>query len=110
MELTSERVASLHRSAIDTFGEQNQIIVAIEELSELQKELCKLLRGQYHISDMSEEMADVEIMLEQLKMIFNNWDDIEHWKLTKLLRLQGSIERYTGEKSPDVFPDPILPL
>lgn len=95
------------RQAIDMFGEQSQIIVAIEELSELQKELCKLLRGHYHISNMSEEMADVEIMLEQLKLIFNNRDNIENWKQTKLLRLKLRTERFMGEKSPDVFPKPL---
>lgn len=33
------------RSAISKYGEINQIIVAIEEMSELIKALCKLLRG-----------------------------------------------------------------
>lgn len=95
------------RHAIDTFGEQNQIIVAIEELSELQKELCKLLRGQYHITNMSEEMADVEIMLEQLKVIFGNRENVDNWKPTKLLRLRLRVVNFKGEKSPDVFPEPL---
>ena len=32
-------------SAIYHYGKRNQIIVAVEELSELQKELRKILRG-----------------------------------------------------------------
>ena len=35
----------IFRSAIDTYGEVMQITVAFEEMSELQKELCKHLRG-----------------------------------------------------------------
>ena len=34
--------------AIDTFGRSLQTIVAIEELSELQKELCKVLRDNWN--------------------------------------------------------------
>ena len=35
----------IFRSAIGTYGEVMQITVAFEEMSELQKELCKHLRG-----------------------------------------------------------------
>ena len=47
-----------------------QLIVAIEEMSELQKELCKLLRNEIRSMDnIEEEIADVSIMLEQLMII-----------------------------------------
>ena len=35
----------LYREAIDRYGADAQCVVAVEELSELQKELCKHLRG-----------------------------------------------------------------
>lgn len=49
-----------------------QIIVAIEELSELQKELCKMLRNGNtdNIEHIKEEIADVSIMLDQLVYYF----------------------------------------
>lgn len=49
-----------------------QIIVAIEELSELQKELCKMLRkgNTDNIENIKEEIADVSIMLDQLVYYF----------------------------------------
>ena len=90
--------------AIDTFGEQSQVIVAVEELSELQKDLCKLLRGQYHIYDMSEEIADVEIMILQMKRMLNNWDAVDVMKQKKLARLAERIKAFRGERSPDVLP------
>lgn len=49
-----------------------QVIVAIEELSELQKELCKMLRNGNadNIEHIKEEIADVSIMLDQLVYYF----------------------------------------
>lgn len=59
-----------YQQLINKFGKDNQCIVAIEELSELQKEICKQLRGLGNIENLAEEIADVEIMLEQLKIIY----------------------------------------
>ena len=52
-----------------------QLIVAIEELSELQKELCKTLRGNINKENIVEELANVLIMLDQLKIYFKIEDD-----------------------------------
>ena len=60
--------------AIDHYGPQLQTIVAIEEMSELQKELCKMLRPDPSLWDyeaLAEEMADVRLMLFQLQVIHN---------------------------------------
>lgn len=54
---------------IEKFGEK-QVIVAIEELSELQKELCKASRGKVDLDHITEEFADVWIMLQQMKLYF----------------------------------------
>lgn len=54
---------------------QMQLVVAVEELSELQKEICKNLRGKNNIKELTEEIADVQIMLEQLKY-FYEIDDV----------------------------------
>ena len=61
----------LYSKLIKKYGKEKQIIVAIEELSELQKELTKYLRGlQTDYVSIAEEITDVEIMCEQLKFIF----------------------------------------
>ena len=46
-----------------------QMIVAMEELSELQKEISKNIRGHENRDAVIEEMADVYIMLMQLEII-----------------------------------------
>ena len=60
---------------IEKFGEK-QVVVAIEELSELQKELCKTLRGKADIDHITEELADVWIMFQQMKLYFGNMINI----------------------------------
>ena len=62
------------RAAVDHFGEKSQIIVAIEEMSELTKALTKWEREIGSTSEIAEEIADVEIMLAQLKYIFQGKD------------------------------------
>mgnify|MGYP003290221817 CR=1 FL=1 len=57
--------------AIETYGKDMQLNVAIEELSELIKEICKNKRGADNIDNIIEEMADCYIMLAQLAIIFN---------------------------------------
>lgn len=60
----------IYLSLIEKFGEK-QIIVAIEELSELQKELCKSLRGKENKENIIEEIADVLIMIDQIIMYYD---------------------------------------
>jgi hypothetical protein len=65
--------------------------MAMEEMSELIKELSKNLRGNDNISAISEEMADVEIMLEQLKVIFSNRAEVDRYRAEKITRLAVNI-------------------
>ena len=82
-------------AAIDRYGAEHQIIVAIEELSELQKELTKYLRGAGNLRNIAEETADVRIMLSQLGFIFNNFESVTEWEGKKLYRLW---ERLDGKE------------
>lgn len=57
-------------NALNAYGMREQITMVFEEMSELQKELCKYLRGDdaVTIANIAEEIADVEIMLDQMKL------------------------------------------
>ena len=67
-------------------SEVNKTIV-IEELSELQKEICKVLRGYYRREEIKEEMADVYICLQLLKEIYNFSDEeLEKMYRRKMIR------------------------
>lgn len=55
---------------IDYYGKLAQLTMCIEEMSELTKELCKYHRGSYYRNSILEEVTDVLITIEQLKIIF----------------------------------------
>lgn len=89
---TEERRALLDR-AITTYGAPAQMDMAVEEMAELTKALCKIKRAQAGcevtaaIGNAIEEMADVQIMLDQLRIIFGrSTAEIEEDKLRRLLR------------------------
>lgn len=58
---------------INHYGTLNQKLIAIEEMAELQKVIVKHIRqeSEENINSAIEEIADVQVMLEQLKMIFS---------------------------------------
>lgn len=89
-EYTSE--AQVLQRALDTYGSMSQIVMVFEEMSELQKELCKYLRGKYALANIAEEIADVEIMLEQMKMLFCCADDVRDARRRKVERLKERLD------------------
>lgn len=75
--------------AIETYGKDMQLNVAIEEFSELIKEICKHKRGEGNIDNIIEEMADCYIMLSQLKIIFGIEEDgVTNVIAKKIVRLE----------------------
>ena len=97
MKMTQEQEGRILEAAIDTWGPEMQIIVAIEEMSELTKALTKYIRADDAATisaSIREEMADVGIMLNQLSLIFGDTTEEE---IRKLNRLWRRIEDVTGE-------------
>lgn len=83
----------VYNKAILKYGMSAQLDMVIEEMSELTKEICKLKRGKGRYYHLVEEIADVEIMLEQLKMMCNvDPMDIQGMKYQKIDRLKEVIE------------------
>ena len=85
--------------AIDTWGVDMQLNIAVEEFAELTKEICKYKRGADNISNIVEEMADCYIMLEQMKVMFGLGSAIisdEMYK--KIERLKVRLATHPTEK------------
>lgn len=81
----------IFQAALDKWGKELQLVMACEETAELQKEVCKILRGdnsQERMIRLSEEVADVELMCEQLKHIYRIHGRVEDFRLLKLKRLE----------------------
>lgn len=82
------------RSAIRKNGKAMQTVVAIEEMSELQKELTKYIRGQGSREHLKEEVADVLIMITQIQIMYALPDDeIKEIVDFKINRLKERIAR-----------------
>lgn len=81
------------KDAIQIFGVQHQLIKAGEELAELGQQVLKAANGDINKGHIAEEIADVEIMLEQLKIIFDRRVSVEAQVDSKLDRLQGTINK-----------------
>lgn len=73
-------------------GKQLQTFVAIEEMSELMKELVKFQRGEQNRAAIIEELADVYIMLEQIEIMFDiSTSDILKFREKKIERIKEGL-------------------
>lgn len=110
--MTSKEVL---QKAINTYSVENQMIKTVEELSELSQALCKsLVRLNYtkekisleddlkSVDNIFKEMADVEIMLEQCKIMFQCDKEVNRWKQKKIERFK---RRMGGENSDELERD-----
>lgn len=83
---------------IDKYGIQIQSNIAMEECAELIQAISKCLRSKDIVpilvrEYLIEEMADVSICLEQLKVMYSIDDyEIESWKMMKEDRLMKRAE------------------
>lgn len=87
---------AVFKDAIEEFGEAAQVTMVFEEMAELQKELCKWMRGNTDVAEryrIAEEIADVEIMLAQMKLLFDNRGLVLSYRREKTARLAGRIEK-----------------
>lgn len=89
--------AKIYEDALRTFGISNQLVVALEELSEVQKEICKVLRGEFDPEALAEEVADATIMLEQIRQMFAINGMVCSVMDDKMLRLRRRIEEARGQ-------------
>ena len=111
--MDAEARRALLDRAITTYGAPTQMDMAVEEMAELTKALCKIKRAQAGcevtaaigkvkrvscaaeakavLENVVEEMADVQIMLDQLRIIFHrSTEEVEEAKLERLKnRLDG---------------------
>lgn len=88
-------IETVIQKAIETYGADLQKQVAIEEMSELTKEICKDFRGKANKENIIEEIADVQIMLYQLMAMYNISDT--ELAITLGLKITRLDERLKGK-------------
>lgn len=91
----------IERKAIKAYGHKKQEDICIEEMSELIKAIIKNRRYSSTETRQSirEEIADVQIMLDQMKMIFGTTLIEEDAKLTRLADRLGMMEVDNADKT-----------
>lgn len=93
-----QKEMALYEQAVTQFGAKAQILMAIEEMSELTKALLKSIRNEDFghgdhdtiLKAIAEERADVSIMLNQLEVIFGDNSEEECAKLEHLAHILES--------------------
>lgn len=85
MEL--KEINDITTKAIETYGQDPQIWMTIEEMSELGNALAKYRRNRVTKSDICEEIADVLIMCIQMSKIFGE-KQVKQMFEDKLIRLK----------------------
>lgn len=83
---------SITKSVACFFGLDNQLIVAIEEMSELQKEFCKYKRNNGDIERIAEEIADVLNVLDSIVLLLQCGESIKKWRYKKIERTKRRLE------------------
>ena len=91
-----DKETGIYRKALSKWGHIAQTIIAFEEMAELQKELSKNLRGSNNVDAIAEEIADVEIMLAQMKLLHNCRTMVETVKAAKIKRLAERLANSDG--------------
>ncbi len=93
----NERIADLCAEAVDIYGTEAQIWMAIEEMAELSNALAKHRRDRVTREDVCEEIADVAIMMIQLAAIFGP-DDVSDYLENKMDRLDKRLAKHRNNE------------
>jgi hypothetical protein len=72
---------NIHERLLAKFGEENQKLKAIEEMAEL---IQAIIKG----TNVDEELADTQIMLDQMKILYPEWLT---WQQIKLKRIEEEV-------------------
>lgn len=72
---------NIYNKAINHFGHDQQHLKLIEEMAELTQAILKR-------TNVAEEISDVTIVLDQLKLIYPEW---KTWEQIKLKRLEEKL-------------------
>jgi NTP pyrophosphatase (non-canonical NTP hydrolase) len=65
----NEHDHAILKDAVTTWGTQAQLVMTLEECAELSKEVAKTIRTKKVTEGLADEIADVELMLAQLRLI-----------------------------------------
>jgi len=88
-------IEDIYKEAIELWGKELQLFIFFEEAGELMQAISKLKRMElfednvekYYSEVIWDELADMQIMLNQLKIIYGYSKEIEERKIKRLKHL-----------------------
>lgn len=86
---------SIYERAVSIFGEMHQKRKCIEELGELITAICHYQDGRISLEDLASEVADVEIMMSQMRVIIGD-ELINIARRNKMERLRETLSKQRG--------------
>ena len=89
MDITHENV--ICNEALEHYGVHHQIVKCMEECGELIQALARNMCGEENIENVVEELADVEVMLMQMRTVFGR-HEVHRVMAQKLARLKMRME------------------
>jgi NTP pyrophosphatase (non-canonical NTP hydrolase) len=80
--------------AVEHYGVKNQAAQCMGEMGELAAELARhFFQGRDRGREIAEEIADVQIMLEQMILHLDIEEEVARWRLNKLKRLESRMNQ-----------------
>ena len=105
--IDAEKTQELYARAVVTWGAEAQLHMVAEECVELALEVLHYARGKGRSDQIADEVADVEIMLEQLKLMMRGvnpaFDEVvDAFRERKLQRVERMLDDWIGHKVGDI--------
>ena len=86
------KIQPIYYNAVKHFGKENQLLKCVEEMTELQQAIIKYQLSNIDRSglllNLIEEIVDVEIMIKQIKTIFNSDAEVQIYKHCETMKLE----------------------
>jgi NTP pyrophosphatase (non-canonical NTP hydrolase) len=82
------KIDQIYAETLALYGESHQLVKLTEECGELVQALCKYFnkKSVKNKTNVIEEMADVEILIAQIKLLFKDENQFNEVKKSKILR------------------------
>jgi len=84
-------------AALETWGPDVQKLIVFEQIAEFLKIYAKSLRTNGNYGEMIDEIADMEIVLQQLKFMFRAEPEVDAAISRKLRHLEAKIQGHNHE-------------
>ena len=78
-------------AAMQTWGPKVQKLIIFEEIAEFMKTFAKCVRTKGNYEELINEIADMEVILQQLKFMYDAESDVEKIVSSKLQKLEEKL-------------------